>query len=506
MNAWLSLLIVGLLVGINGFWVAVEFALVAVDRSRLQAEGTRSWRARTALDLIRRLSFHLSGAQLGITVTSLILGFLIEPLAAQLLEPLVGGVMGRGATIALGLALATVFQMVVGELVPKNIAIARAEQTTLALAPLAKLLNLAAAPFIHLFNSAANATVRRLGMEPQEELQHVRSLEEIEYLIRSSGEIGTLAPEALELLTRTIRFGNKTAAEALTPRFQVVSVPVDATVAELVELARVENYSRFPVHGRGLDDIRGVVHLKEVFSLPLQQRTERSVGSIMVDAYVVPETRELLGLLGELRESGEKLAVVIDEHGGTAGIVTLEDILEEIVGEIDDEHDEATGDTVAVEPGVYVLAGTLHADEVAERCGFEVPDGDYETLAGFVLDRLGHLPEPGEEVTCDGWRIEVVEMDRRRIASLQLTEPPEPAAELEVTPEPEPEPEPQPTHGPELRHEPGPEPELEPQPDPGPQLDPGRQPEVEAEIPSDGSTSPTDASWAPAPTRRPGER
>lgn len=423
MNPWLGFAIVVLLVAANGFWVAIEFALVAVDRARLEALAEESWRARIVLGLVRRLSFHLSGAQLGITVSSLLLGFLTEPLAARLLEPLLGDLVGPGLTIVIALALATVFQMVVGELIPKNIAIARAERTALALGPFARAIDTAASPFIRFFNASANASVRRLGMEPQEELLQVRSLEEIEYLIRSSGETGALAPDALALLTRTIRFGEKVAADALTPRFQVVSLPVDATVADLVEVAVSEGYTRFPIHGRDLDDIRGVVHLKEVFSIPPSERAVRSVGSIMVDAFVVPETRDLLDLLGDLRSSGEKLAVVVDEHGGTAGIVSLEDILEELVGEIDDEYDETPTVTIASEPGVYVLAGTLHPDEVAEACGFEVPEGEYETLAGFVLDRLGKVPQPGDELMEQGWRIEVVEMDRRRIASVQLSEP-----------------------------------------------------------------------------------
>jgi CBS domain containing-hemolysin-like protein len=422
-NPLLGLAIVLVLVGLNGFWVAVEFALVAVDRMRLEQRAAESWRARIALGLLRRLSFHLSGAQLGITITSLLLGFLTEPVVVRLLEPVLGDLLGPAAQVAVALALATVFQMVVGELIPKNFAVARPEGTALALAPVARVIDLVLAPLIRFFNAAANATVRRLGLEPREELIQVRSLEEIEYLIRSSGETGAFAPDAISLLTRTIRFGDKVAADALTPRFQIVSVPVDATVGELVHLAIEEGYSRFPVHGVDLDDIRGVVHLKEVFTVTPGQRATCPVSAVMSEAFVVPETRDLHDLLSDLRATGEKLAVVVDEHGGTAGIVTLEDILEEIVGEIDDEHDESPGVTVATEPGVYVVEGTLHRDEVEDACGFRVPEGEYETIAGFVLERLGHLPEPGEELEFDGWRVEVVAMDRRRIASLQLTAP-----------------------------------------------------------------------------------
>ena len=239
-------------------------------------------------------------------------------------------------------------------------------------------------PLIRFLNGAANWSVRRLGIEPQEELTSVRSLEELELLIRSSGEEGTLDPEALTLLTRSIRFGEKDAASALVPRRSVESIGVDDVVSTLAERAVATGHSRFPVVGADLDDVRGVVHVKDVYGVPYEERGERPIESLMVPAFVVPETRDLADLLVDLRRAGSHLALVVDEHGGTAGIITLEDVLEEIVGEIDDEHDRPTPRLTRVQrPGEWLLDGTLHPDEVFDACGFSIPDAAVDAaLAG----------------------------------------------------------------------------------------------------------------------------
>lgn len=432
--------IVVLLVAANGFFVAVEFALVAADRSRLDslaAEG--SWSARAAIAARRRLSFHLSGAQLGITVTSLVLGFLSEPVFGRLLEPVLESVPGLSSTtgtVLVALAVATVFQMVAGELIPKTIAVAKPEPTAQALSPLARVVHGVLSPVIRLLNGAANATVRMLGMEPQEELADVRSLQELEYIIQSSGESGMLAPAAQTLLTRTIRFGGKTAADALAPRVHVSAIQADASAADLVDLARNSRFTRFPVYGSDLDDIRGVVDVTAVFELTLEERDRRTATDLMVEPLIVPETRDLVDIVEDFRGSQLPMAIVVDEHGGTAGILTLEDVLEEIVGEVDDEYDEATQLTVGVAPGVFLLAGTLHPDEVEEACGLVIPEGEYETIAGFVLERLGRIPGPGDGIDHEGWEIEVAEMDRLRIASLRVVSPAEAPGPPEVVDEP----------------------------------------------------------------------
>jgi CBS domain containing-hemolysin-like protein len=249
----------------------------------------------------------------------------------------------------------------------------------------------------------------------------VRSLEELELLIRSSGEEGTLEPKALTLLTRSIRFGTKDAAAALVPRRSVDVLTMDDTVAGLAARAVATGHSRFPVVGADLDDVRGVVHVKDVYRVAFAARSTTSVQEIMAPAFVVPETRGLGDLLADLRGLGSHLAVVVDEHGGTAGIITLEDVLEEIVGEIDDEHDRpAPRLTGVLRPGEWRLDGSLHPDEVFDACGFEVPDGDYETLAGFVLDQLGRIPDVGDGFDFAGWKVEVAARDGLRVSTVVL--------------------------------------------------------------------------------------
>lgn len=421
--------IVAILLAANGFFVAVEFALVAADRSKLNAmadEGRFS--ARAAMSARKRLSFHLSAAQLGITVTSLILGFLVDDLIGPLIAPVLDPIPilnGPTSSVVVALAVASAFQMIIGELVPKALGISRPEAVAMALSPIALVLHGAFSPLIRLFNGAANWTLRRFGLEPQEELAELRSLEELEFLIHSSGESGAIDAEARAILTRTIRFGDKTAADALTPRVHVEAIQADATIADLIAQARDSSYSQFPVFDSDLDDIRGIVDVASVFELPVADRVDKPIRDIVTEPFVVPETRDLIDILADFRalESPSPMAMVIDEHGGTAGILTLEDVLEEIVGDVDDEYDEPVGLTSGVAPGVYLLAGTLHPDEVHEACGFEVPEGDYETVAGFVLDQLGRIPEAGDGFVYEGWQIQVGEMDGRRIASLRMEAP-----------------------------------------------------------------------------------
>jgi CBS domain containing-hemolysin-like protein len=425
----LGLLAALLLIVATGFFVAVEFSLVAVDRTRVDRDAAAgSRRARATSRALRRLSFHLSGAQLGITVTSLVVGFLAEPTIARALQPalrpLVGHDRAHGVAVAVGLVLATVVSMVVGELVPKSLAVARPRAIAYAVVPPMVVIDRVAGPLISLLNGAATWTVRRFGLEPQEELTSVRSLEELELLVRSSGAEGTLEPEELTLLTRSFRLGSKDAADALVSRRTVDTVAIDDPVTTLVERAVATGHSRFPVVGADLDDVRGVVHVKDVYRVPYAQRAATTVQELMAPAFVVPETRGLEDLLVDLRRVGSHLAVVVDEHGGTAGIITLEDVLEELVGEIDDEHDRLRPRrTLVVRPGEWRLDGTLHPDEVLDACGFVVPPGPYDTLAGFVLDRLGRIPDVGEAFDHEGWEVEVAARDGLRVATVRLRRP-----------------------------------------------------------------------------------
>ena len=400
--------------------MAAEFSFVAVDRNRVERLAREGRPAAKAVDrVLHRLAFYLSGTQLGVTVSSLVLGFIAQPTVAAALAP----ALGDGPSLIVGFALVTVSSMVVSELIPKNVAIARAERFALLLARPVVVYAAIFGPIIKVLNRAANATVRRLGIEPQQELGSVRTLEELELLIRSSGEEGTLDAEAFTLLTRTLRFNDKAAADALVPRVAVKFVHPEDSIPTLVSLSLTTGFSRFPVCGTDLDDVVGVVHVKDVYRIPVNDRAGATVADVLVDPFVIPETRELTALLRELR-TGSHLAIVVDEYGGTAGIITLEDVLEEIVGEIDDEYDRAAPALTTVLPeGTYELPGTLHPDEVREACGFEMPDGEYETLAGFLLAQFGRIPQDGDEFLFEAWRIEVAAMDKHRIARVRLTAP-----------------------------------------------------------------------------------
>lgn len=428
-----GLLGVLVLIALNAFFVAAEFALVAVDRAEVDARVAAGDRAfAVAAGLLDRLSFHLSAIQLGITITSVVLGLVAEPTVAELLEPvldpLFGSSGGAGVSVVLALLLATMAQMILGELVPKAVAIALPLATARRLARPTLLYSTLLHPITVVIGALADRLVRLMGVEPTEELTRVRSRYELARVVDRSVEDGTLNVEGAALVSRTFRFHEKTAADALTPRTDVVALAADATASDLVELSLSTGKSRFPVFREGLDDIVGVVAVSSIFSLAEDERSTASVAAMAAEPWVVPESKDLDDLLAEGRATRRSMAIVLDEYGGTAGLITMEDLVEELVGEIDDEHDLAgTRTPVWRWGGATVLAGRLHLDEVEEASGLVLPDGDYETLAGFVLERLGRIPTGGETVEYDGWTLEVREMDGRRIASVRCVAPEVPA-------------------------------------------------------------------------------
>lgn len=383
---------------------------MASDRTRVEQlaeEGNRS--AVATLHGLRSLSFQLSGAQLGITITSLLVGFLSESLPVP---------------VAVALAAATAFEMVVAELVPKNLAVARPLKVAFVIVRPMIAVNNLFRPLILFLNSAANWTVRRFGIEPQEELTAVRSLEELDLLIHSSREEGALPKEEFELLAKSIEFGSKSADDTLVPRVNVVALHEEETVARMFEVAVERGFSRFPVYGKDLDDVTGIVYVKDGYGIGLDERATTPVSEVMQEPLVVPESRPLASLLLEMRRQRRHMAVVADEYGGTAGIVTMEDLLEEIVGDIEDEHDPSAATRLTTPPdGIHLLSGLLHRGEVTDACGFEMPDGHFETLAGFLLDRLERIPETGEHVSHGGWEFKIVEMDGRRISQVLCVAP-----------------------------------------------------------------------------------
>ena len=414
---------------LTGFYVAGEFALLTVDRSRIeQMSQAGDPRAKSALQGLRTLSFQLSGAQLGITVTSLLVGFIVEPTIGEALAPLIGDLWPNVSSLAIAnvfaLLLATVIQMVVGELIPKNYAIARPTELALFIATPFRFANSLFRPIITFLNATANWTVRLFGIQPREELQGVRSLQELKRLIYSSREGGSLPQDEFALLARSITFGDKTADDALIPRVLVVALRRDETIRGMQTLALKSGHSRFPVCGDDLDDIAGVAHVKDAYRLPADERDDAPVTRIMQEPLFAPESRPLNALLAEMRRERKHLAVILDEYGGTSGILTLEDLLEEIVGEIEDEHDPQRPVTITSPPeGINLVSGGLHPDELLEATGLEVPDGDYETLAGFLLTLFDRIPRQGDQATFEGWEFKVVEMDRHRIVQVLIVAP-----------------------------------------------------------------------------------
>ena len=337
----LGLLAVVALIGANAFFVAAEFAAVSVPRGPLEEAARGGWRGRrrraqSLLKVTERLTFHLSAAQLGITVMSLLLGWLAEPLIAELLLGAFGSVLSESSAhavaVAVALALATVVMLVAGEQLPKMLAISRPLATGLLCARPLRLYGYLTWPFVTLFNSTANRILRVAGLEPSDELRSVRTLRELEHIIRSSGSSGELDPEDVTLLTRSIRFGAKSAADALVPRVEVITVGPADTMADLVEATATSGHSRFPVVEADLDDVRGVVHVKEIHRVPPTERRRVTVSEVMREVWAVPESADLGSLLSEMSRRRQSLAVVVDEHGGTTGIITAEDIVEEIVG------------------------------------------------------------------------------------------------------------------------------------------------------------------------------
>ena len=417
----------------TAIFVAAEFSLTALERSQVehQLRTVGDARAKQVAKAHQSLSFQLSGAQVGITITTLTMGYLAEPIIADWIRPLLdalGVPEGAALPIALVVALivANVISMLFGELVPKNLAIAKPIATARAVAGAQIRFSTALRWFIDLLNGAANWLVRRLGIEPADELASARSPQELGSLVRTSAEHGTIDPGTATLLDRSLRFGDRSAEELMTPRVQVESLPTDATVLDLVALTRRTGFSRFPVHEGDLDDVRGVVHVKQAFSVPVDQRATTTVNKLALPVQTVPESLDGDTLLERLRESGLQLAVVVDEYGGTAGLVTLEDLVEEIVGDVRDEHDR--GEVNPVRPlgrDSWMVSGLLRDDELADATGFRMPEGDYETLAGLVLARLGRIPEVNDEVRIDGWRITVMAMDRHRVAELRVAKVPD---------------------------------------------------------------------------------
>ena len=411
----LLILVSLLLVAACGAFVAAEFAFITVDRAsveRAAEDGDR--KARGVLAALRSLSTQLSGAQVGITVTNLLIGFLAEPAIAELIDgPLesvgVSGAASTGVSLVTALVVATAFTMVFGELVPKNLALARPLDTARGVERFQRAWVSATGLAIRFLNGTANAILRRFGLEPQEELASARSAEELVSVARRSATEGALPAETAKLIERSVAFGERHAADVMTPRVKMESVQPDAPATAVLSRARETGHSRFPVV-RDDDQIVGVAHIKAAISVPYELRDRTPVHDVMQRPLVVPSAVELDPLLERLRRDDLQMAVVVDEWGNIDGVVTLEDLVEEIVGAVRDEYDRHDEPIRQEGDGSWLLSGLVRPDEVAIEIGLGLAEDDaYDTVGGLIAHELERLPESGDVI-----RLEASDSQRRR--------------------------------------------------------------------------------------------
>ena len=428
MTEWLLVLAgVGLTIG-TALFVAAEFSLVALDTTTVQKaiqQGDAA--AKPVLVSLRQLSTQLSASQVGITLTTLVVGYLAQPSIGKLLRgPLTAAGVAESAVepvaTTAALVLATLFSMVFGELLPQFLGISAPLRTAKVVALPVRAFSVVTKPLIVVLNGSANLVLKAFGIIPQEELSGARTPQELASLVRRSAAQGTLDEGTARLVTRSLDFGDRTAADVMTPRVHGTAIERTASAADVVRLARSTGHSRFPVIGEDWDDVDGLVHVKRAIAVPHHRRENVPVSALMVDALVVPESIRLDPLLLMLRGAGHQMAVVVDEYGGTSGVVTLEDVIEEIVGEVSDEHDRARTTGRIAADGSWTVPGLWRPDELRDRLGALVPDGPaYETVGGYVMACLGRVPVVGDEVSVTGWSMRVDAMDGRRVDRLRFT-------------------------------------------------------------------------------------
>lgn len=426
---------VGLLLIIGtGLFVASEFALVNLDRADLEARRERGeTRLGMTIAALKITSTHLSSAQLGITLTTLLTGYTMEPAFTNLLTPVfetwgIPDAVARPVATVVAVTVATVLSMIIGELVPKNFALALPRQTAKLVIPFQAAFTAVFRPAIAVLNGSANGVIRSLGIEPKEELSGARTAEELSSLVRRSASAGVLEEDTASLLDRSLTFARLTAADVMTPRPSIHAVQAGDSADDVIQLARRTGHSRFPVYDDDMDDIVGVVHLKAAVGVPRDRRADVPAMALATEPLRVPEAVHLDGLIAELRARGYQMAIVVDEYGGTAGVTTLEDLVEEIVGEVLDEHDRRSAGIVRQGDGI-VLPADLRPDEVRDRTGVRVPEGDvYDTVGGFIMSVLERIPVVGDVVEIEDGTLEVQRMDGRRVDRVRFTPTPVPDA------------------------------------------------------------------------------
>jgi CBS domain containing-hemolysin-like protein len=427
---------VGLLLTIGtGLFVASEFALVNLDRADLESRrAAGETRLSMTINALKITSTHLSSAQLGITLTTLLTGYTMEPAISNLLRPVFAGwgwPEGFASPFAVVIAItsATILSMILGELVPKNFALAIPRQTAKLVIPFQAAFTAVFRPAIVVLNGSANGVLRAMGIEPKEELSGARTAEELSSLVRRSASAGMLELDTASLLDRTLRFARLTAADVMTPRPSIHALSAEESAEDVVQLARRTGHSRFPVYDDSMDDITGIVHLKAAVGVPRDRRRDVPAAALATEPLRVPEAVHLDALVSELRARGYQMAIVVDEYGGTAGVVTLEDLVEEIVGEVLDEHDRRRAGVVRSADSVS-FPGELRPDELLDRTGIRIPEGDvYDTVGGYIMSVLERIPAPGDVIETEDGTIEVQRMDGRRVDRVRFTPAPVPSEE-----------------------------------------------------------------------------
>ncbi|MER3389497.1 MAG: hemolysin family protein [Microcella sp.] len=419
---------IGVLLTIGtGLFVASEFSLVNLDRSELEARQARGEkRLGPTISALKITSTHLSSAQLGITLTTLLTGYTMEPAISSLLAgPLTAAGLPEAAVRPVGsvtaIVIATLLSMIVGELVPKNFALSLPRQTAKLVIPFQWAFTTVFRPAIVFLNNSANALLRSMGVDPKEELSGARTAEELASLVRRSASQGSLEADTATLLSRTLAFSQHSAQDVMTPRPRVAAVERGDSAQAVIDLARRTGHSRFPVVDDSIDDIVGIVHVKQAVAVPRERRADVPASALQSDALRVPETMKLDTLLGELRARGYQMAIVVDEYGGTAGVATLEDLVEELVGEVSDEHDRAIVDVVRSRDWL-TFPGILRPDELRDRAGVTVPDdGPWETVGGYLMAELGRLPRVADTIEIPEGTFRIERLDGRRIDRVRFT-------------------------------------------------------------------------------------
>jgi putative hemolysin len=412
-----GLLAVIALVLINAVFVAAEYSLVTIRRSRVeQMLAERRPGARNVADAVKNLDSYLATVQVGITMAALALGWVGEPALAHLFEPLTGRIGGHALSVGIVFAVVTGLSVIAGELAPRGIALQHPERVSLILAGPLRLLRAALRPVTWALNEGGWALLRPMGVRRNVGAQPHIAAEELRLIVQASAQAGAIEIGEQFLLERVLRFGDLTVANVMVPRTEVVALPADISTAAAVEAVREHRYSRYPVYRKDIDDLIGVLHVRDL----LVATPSDTLSPLLREPLVVPSHISVERLLTEMRARRTHFVVAVDEFGGTDGIVTLEDVLEAIVGELQDEFEEADAGAPRHGPGGRIrIDGMDNVDVLQELLGVPIEDGQYNTVAGFVLDRIGHIPEAGESIEVGDYVLAVAEMDDLRIAAVE---------------------------------------------------------------------------------------